>query len=183
MIEIRKEKPEDIQAIHDVNEQAFATAMVQSGVEATLSDKLRDKGLATVSLVAVEDGNVVGHILFSPMTILADNAQYEALTMSILSVLPKYQRKGIGSQLVEAGHEECRQLGHEIVILFGHPWYYPRFGYVPARSKGLECRGNVPDDVFMVVELTQGALDGKRGMIQFHPEHSTIIFGDRQQPT
>jgi len=177
VIEIRREKPEDIAAISYVHKQAFESALVKSGVEATLSDRLRDKGLVTLSLVAVQDERVVGHILFSPMIIMDDNTQYDVLTLSIISVVPEFQRKGIGSQLIKAGHDECCRLGHEIIILFGHPWYYPRFGYVPARSKRLECRGEIPDEVFMVVELVTGALDGKNGMIQYHPEHRAILFG------
>ena len=87
-----------------------------------------------------------------------------------MAILPKHQRKGIGSRLVRAGLEECRHLGHEVVVLVGHPDYYPRFGFVPARPKGLECEFEVPDEAWMLLELQQGALAGKTGTVTFQPE-------------
>jgi putative acetyltransferase len=83
---------------------------------------------------------------------------------------PACQRKGISSQLVRAGLEECRHLGHEIVVLVGHPDYYPRFGFVPARSKGIECEFEVPDEAWMLLELREGALSSRRGTVSFQPE-------------
>jgi putative acetyltransferase len=87
-----------------------------------------------------------------------------------MAVLPELQRRGIGSRLVQAGLEECRKLGYEIAVVVGHPDYYPRFGFVSARSKRLECEFEVPDEAWMVLELKESALAGKRGKVFYQPE-------------
>jgi putative acetyltransferase len=124
----------------------------------------------TISLVAVQDDKIVGHIAFSPVRVEAENSSSEAIALAPMAVLPAYQRKGIGSQLVRSGLEECRHLGHEIVVVVGHPDYYPRFGFVPAKTKGLQCEFEVPDEAWMVLELRAGALAGRRGTVRFQPE-------------
>ena len=91
-----------------------------------------------------------------------------------MAIQPKYQRKGIGSQLARAGLEECRRLGHEIVVVLGHPNYYPRFGFTPSKPKGIDCEFEVPEAAFMILELREGALAGRRGTVKFQPEfHET----------
>jgi len=92
-----------------------------------------------------------------------------------MAVLPAYQRKGIGGQLARAGLEECRRLGHEIILLVGHPDYYPRFGFVPARSKGIECEFEVPEEAWMILELREGALAGRQGTVRFQPEFKEAV--------
>jgi putative acetyltransferase len=87
-----------------------------------------------------------------------------------MGVLPEYQRRGIGSELVRQGLLECRQLGTTVVVVIGHPDYYPRFGFSPARSRGLQCEYEVPDEAFMVLELTPGALREEGGLVVFPPE-------------
>jgi len=165
MVTIRQEMPEDIASIRYVNEQAFG----QKG-EAALIDKLRNRSIAILSLVAVQGDQVVGHILFSPITIESHGAGFEAIALAPMAVLPTYQRKGIGSQLVLAGLEECRCLGHEIVVVLGHPDYYPRLGFVLAKPKGIDCEFVVPDEAWMLLELKEGALAGRRGTVKFQPE-------------
>jgi putative acetyltransferase len=78
-----------------------------------------------------------------------------------VAVLSSYQNQGIGSQLVTAGLKECRRLGYEIVVVVGHPNYYPRFGFVSAISKGLECEFEAPSEAWMVIELREDALAGR----------------------
>ena len=87
-----------------------------------------------------------------------------------MAVLPAHQGKGIGSQLVRAGLEKCRSLGYEVVVVVGHPNYYPRFGFVTAKPKGLKCEFEVPDEAWMVLELREGALAGRQGTVKFQPE-------------
>ena len=89
-----------------------------------------------------------------------------------MAVLPEQQRSGIGGQLIRAGLDECRNLGHEIVVVLGHAAYYPRFGFVPANPKGINCEFAVPEEVFMVLELREGALAGRGGVVKFQPEFS-----------
>ena len=162
---IRPETPEDIDSIRHVNEQAFG----QEG-EAKLVEKLRNSGVLMVSLVAVQDGQIVGHIAFSPVAVESGLSSFEAIALAPMAVLPAYQRKGIGSLMVRAGLEECRRLGHEIIVVLGHPDYYPRFGFVLAKPKGIDCEFEVPEEAWMVLELREGALAGRSGTVKFQPE-------------
>lgn len=165
MAAILHERPEDADAIRFVLEEAFG----QSN-EADLVDALRRRGVLTLSLVALRENEVVGHILFSPVTIESVGSSFGAIGLGPMAVLPPYQRKGIGSQLVRVGLEQCRQAGHEIVVVLGHPDFYPRFGFVPTRHRGIHCEFDVPDNVFMVMELRQGALAGRGGLVKYQPE-------------
>jgi len=165
LLTIRPEIPEDQASIHCVNQEAFGRNQ-----EADLVDKLRRRGVLAISLVAVLDTAVVGHIAFSPVEITSGESSFEALALGPLAVLLAHQNKGIGSQLVTAGLEECGRLGHEIIMLVGHPNYYPRFGFVPAYPKGIECEFEVPDEAWMMAELKQGALAGRQGKVRFQPE-------------
>lgn len=170
MLVIRPETPEDVDSIRRVNEQAFGR-----GDEAKIVEKLRDNGALTISLVAVQNGEIVGHIAFSPVKMEAESQSYEAINLAPLAVLPEYQRQGIGSQMVQAGLEECRRLGHEIVVLVGHPDYYPRFSFIPAKAEGFACEFEVPEEAWMVLELRAGALAGRRGRAKFRPEFMEAV--------
>jgi putative acetyltransferase len=91
-----------------------------------------------------------------------------------MAVLPEYQKQGIGSRLVRKGFKESQRLNQYIVVVLGHPEYYPRFGFVPASGKGLRCEYQVPDEVFMVAELIPGALGGRQGLVRYRPEFSDL---------
>lgn len=162
---VRAERAADLDAIRRVNEEAFGRE-----VEAHIVERLRKRGALTVSLVAVENGEVVGHIAFSPVTIESGPSSFEAMGLGPIAVLPAHQGKGVGSQLVRAGLDECRRLGYEVVFLVGHAEYYPRFGFVRARPRGIECEVEVPDDAWMVLELREGALAGWQGTARFQRE-------------
>ncbi len=162
---VRLETPQDIASVHHVNQEAFG-----QNQEAGIVDRLREQGVLTISLVAVQGHAVVGHIAFSPVQITPEQPSFKALALAPLAVLPPHQNKGIGSQLVLAGLKECRRLGHEIVVVLGHPNYYPRFGFMPAKSQGIKCEFEVPDKAWMVLELRDGALAGKQGTVSFQPE-------------
>ncbi len=169
MVAILHERPEDAHAIRLVQEEAFG----QSN-EADLVDALRNRGALTLSLVALRENEVVGHILFSPVTIESTGSSFNAIGLGPMAVLPPYQGKGIGSQLVRIGLEQCRQAGHEIVVVLGHPDFYGRFGFVPTRHRGIHCEFDVPDDVFMVMELRQGALGERGGLVKYQPEFKPV---------
>ena len=170
MVSIRPETPKDIDSIRYVNEQAFGQI-----AEAAIVDKLRNRNALTISLVASKDNEVVGHIAFSPVVIESQCSSFEAVALAPMAVLPAYQRKGIGSQLVRAGLEECHRLGHDIVVVLGHPDYYPRFGFVPGIPKGIGCEFEVPDEAWMVLELREGALGGRSGTVKFQPEFQEAV--------
>lgn len=165
MITMRQEKPEDAAAIHHINEQAFGRT-----AEAELVDRLRANGKVTFSLVAVQDGEIVGHILFSPVTIESGEQTCAAVGLGPLAVRPEFQKQSIGSQLIARGLEQCRADGHVCVVVLGHSTYYPRFGFVPASRYGITCEYDVPDEVFMVIELRDGALEGRAGKVKYQPE-------------
>ena len=118
MVIIRHEQPGDIPAIHQVNTLAFGQPQ-----EVDLVDALRRAGALTISLVAVQDDRIVGHIAFSPVTITSDAAVVDAIGLAPMAVLPERQRQSIGSQLVEAGLQACRETGYKIVVVLGHPNY------------------------------------------------------------
>lgn len=128
-------------------------------------DALRQNGKFVLSLVAVVEGEIVGHILFTPATFDDSAPALHLLGLGPLAVKVAHQNRGIGSALVREGLDEVRRLGYGSVILYGHPTYYPRFGFRPAREFGIlpdhEMRNS---DAFMAIELQPGALDGVSGI-------------------
>ena len=177
MIEIRAERAGDEAAVRRVNELAFG-----GREEAALVDALREAARPHVSLVATDGGEVVGHIFFSPVSlepedssvVAPEDSSFAAMGLAPMAVLPDQQRRGVGSALVRAGLDECRRLGMGVVVVVGHPEYYPRFGFRPASRAGLRCEYPVPEEVFMVVELEPGALAGRRGLVKYRPEFGEL---------
>jgi len=155
----------DAPAVRHVLEQAFSRAQ-----EADLADRLRERGVFTLSLVALDDDQIVGHILFTPVTIAGDVSSFEAVALGPMAVLPAHQRRGVGASLIRASLDELRRSGREIVVVLGHPTYYPRFGFKPSRPYSVECEFKVPEEVFMLVELREGALAGRTGVVHYQPE-------------
>jgi putative acetyltransferase len=162
-VSVRLEEPRDVADVRETNEQAFGAPL-----EARLVDSLRGSA-DSISLVATVDDRVIGHILFTPVSI-EPPVSVRVAGLAPMSVRPEYQRAGIGGQLVRAGIEECRRRGYSAVVLVGHPAYYPRFGFVPADTKGLECEFPVPREAFMVIELEADALVGVAGVVRYRPE-------------
>jgi putative acetyltransferase len=162
-VAIRPEEPRDEADVHETNEQAFGAPL-----EARLVDALRGSP-GSISLVATLDDRVIGHILFTPVTI-EPAAPVRIAGLAPMAVRPEYQCKGVGTQLVRAGLHECRRLGYAAVVLVGHPEYYPRFGFVPAHTRNLACEFPVPPEAFMVLELDPGALAGSSGVVHYRPE-------------
>jgi putative acetyltransferase len=172
---IRPETTDDIPAIFEVNFQAFAHYD-----EANLVNTLRDANIFNpeLSLVAVCGEKIIGHIMFPPVTIESPVASIPAVALAPLVVHPDYQCLGVGSALIEEGLDACRRFGHRIVIVVGHPGYYPRYGFHPARAYGIVAPFIVADEVFMVLGLVPGALDGIQGTVNY-PEAFDAIVGSR----
>jgi len=164
MIEIRDEAPQDFPAIRNLNVLAFGNL-----AEALLVDKLRAANKAAISRVAILDGRVVGHILFSPITVERAPARLHGLGLAPMSVLPEFQNQGIGSSLVRDGLEMCRQRGYDLVVVLGHLRFYPRFGFSTAKDYGLDNEYNA-SDAFMVMELQVGVLGKISGLVKYAPE-------------
>ncbi len=168
---IRPEHDADQQAIHRVHVAAFPTP-----AEAHLVDALRTAGDATVSWVAELDGAVVGHILFSPIVMDSGDGRRRPFGVGLapMAVMPAHQRTGLGTRLIRAGLDDCRNAGHTRVVVLGHPDYYPRFGFTPASSFEIRSTYDVPDDVFMAQALVPGALDGWSGTVHYAPAFDTL---------
>lgn len=159
---IRDEREADRTAIFNLNAAAFPT-----DAEARLVDALRSRAHPTVSLVAEnEEGIIVGHILFSPVT-LREHPDRFLMGLAPMAVLPDRQRSGIGSALVRAGLKSCAALGAGAVVVLGHPDYYPKFGFVPSIGFGVVSTYDVPPEVFLALELKPGTLDGG-GTVVYH---------------
>jgi putative acetyltransferase len=164
MITIRLERPDDVAAIRDVNDRAFGTS-----AEARLVDQLRAASKAVISLVAQQGDQLVGHILFSPVSITNAPQSFRGAGLAPMSVLPEFQNQGIGSRLVREGLAACRDARYDVVVVLGHVGYYPRFGFARAQDYSLENEYDAAD-AFMVLELRNGALQEISGLVKFAPE-------------
>lgn len=166
---IREEQPSDIEKTWEVNLEAFETE-----VEANLVNALRNSGCTYISLVAETETNIVGHILFTPVELSGDDNKLKIMGLAPMAVFSQYQNKGIGSKLVEAGLELCKSQGYDVVVVPGHPNYYPKFGFVPSVKYNIKSEYDVPDNVFMVLELVPESLKTHAGVIKYHEAFDSV---------
>ncbi len=166
---IREEAPGDEAAIHRLNATAFET-----DAEARLVDALRAAGALTLSLVAEVDGEIVGHIAFSPVVVVSTQQTIDGLGLAPMAVAPAYRRRGIGARLVDDGLRRLRDAGHRLCVVLGHAEYYPRRGFMRASEIGVRWERPVPDDVFFVRELAPGGLEGVSGTVRYRPELDAV---------
>lgn len=171
MIIIRPEEPEHAAGVYQVEKDAFGRA-----AEADLCARLRKRKAVTISLVALDDDRVVGHVLFSPVRIAVEGGEgLDVVGMGPVAVDPDHQRQGIGSRLIRAGLEEVRQLGAAAVVVLGDPRYYTRFGFQPASHFGVRFQDPaVPAEDFMLIELRRDALEGHAGVATYEPEFMEV---------
>jgi putative acetyltransferase len=180
---LRPEAPEDAPAVREVHRLAFGRP-----AEADIVDAIRAADAAVLSMVAVvgeesedagdrlaEPGFVAGHVLYTRVTVCCEDGEEVSLVgLAPVAVLPAYQGRGIGTMLIEASLEELRAVDYPAVVVVGHPGYYPRFGFLPGSRWGLRWENDVPDDTFMAVELSPGALAGIRGVVRFRSEFDLL---------
>ena len=164
MVEIREEQAGEYQEIRQVIVAAFG-----GDIEANLVELLRDRNKAPVALIAVSDNKIVGHVMFSPVTITLAPKAFRAVGLAPLSVLPEFQRQGIGSTLAREGLKKCATAGFEMAVVLGSSYYYPRFGFSRASLHGLGNEYDA-DEHFMAMELKSGALDKVSGTVRYSPE-------------
>jgi putative acetyltransferase len=165
-VAVRAARPADEPAIFRVHEAAFGRP-----AEAELAVALAKRAAAEcVSLVACEGDAVIGHVLFSPVSV--DGRRFAAAPMGLgpVGVLPARQKTGAGQLLCRAGIEACRARGAPFVVVLGHVTYYPRFGFVPAERFGLTFADMPPRDSFMALELAPGALANASGRVRYAKE-------------
>jgi len=146
--------------IHSINSAAFGRPD-----EADLVNGLRAGGFVVVSLVAESEGRIVGHILFSRMSIATADGSIPAAALAPVSVLPEFQRRGIGGRLIGRGLEVMRERGERIVIVLGDPAYYRRFGFSSENTRFL--KSPFPPDALMALEVSPRALEGIRGEVRY----------------
>ena len=161
-IDIRPETENDHVSIRRVNDLAFGRPE-----EGRLVDNLRQlpEFEPRLSLIAELDGQIIGHVLFSPIYIQGeDGEEYPCLSLGPIAVAPEYQEQGYGGKLIEAGHRAALELDYTAVLLLGHPGYYPRFGYLPAEKWEITNPWQIDDDPWMGIELVKGALECKAGL-------------------
>jgi len=163
VVSIRHEEPGDSAAIRAVNEKAFG----QSD-EAEIVDKLRAARNSVVSLVAISEREIVGHIQFSPVTIEHEGSKVEGVGLGPMAVLPEFQGQAIGSALVEAGISDLRDRAYSFMVVLGHPEYYPRFGFRPASEQGIASQWkDVPDEAFMALILRDAEMNNVLGVATY----------------
>ena len=165
MVTIRGERVDDAEFIHVVHAVSFTTE-----AEAKLVDLLRAAGRLSVSLVAEEDDEVIGHVGFSPVTVASGEV---GAGLALVAVLPGQRNRGIAALLIEAGLEQCRSAGFRWAVVLGEPGYYARFGFGPALEFGLsdEYGGG---SAFQAMELIPGGLPEGAGLVRFAPEFAAF---------
>jgi len=166
LIEIREERADDVAAVRNMNRRAFGQDQ-----ESNIVDALRANGAALLSLVATLDDRVVGHIMYSPLTI---GGNVTGAALGPMAVLPEHQRQGIGSKLVKVGNQKLKDAGYPFIIVVGHADYYPRFGFKRANEHGITCEWDLPDDVFMLLVLDQAKMESVSGLATYRHEFSSV---------
>lgn len=191
---VRPEHPEDSDAIRHVNVLAFDRRQ-----EADLVDSLRDAGAITLSAVAlvgagipvntdpspstrstlctgdVRGGEVVGHALFTPIVVKVGREETELLSLASVAVLPPHQHQGIGTLMVSGCLEYLRTRGHRGVVVVGEIGFYRRFGFIQADRWGLRTDLDIPDEKFLALSLTSGALGRVSGTVCYRPEFAPVL--------
>jgi putative acetyltransferase len=157
---LRDEQPGDREQVRTVNETAFGRSD-----EANLIDRLRAEEAILLSLVAEIDSRIIGHILFSRMTVATAQGPIAAVSLAPMAVLPEHQGRNVGSEMVQRGLAQLRNQGERIVIVLGHKHYYPRFGFSTEKARCLASP--FPPEAFMALELVYSALEGIHGTVRY----------------
>ena len=168
---IRKEERDDYPGITEALGIAFGREN-----EGDLVQRLRvnPSFLHELSIVAEIDSRIIGHILFFPIRIVSGDIRFPSLALAPISVVPDYQGRGVGKQLIMHGLTRSAELGWKSVIVLGHAAYYPRFGFRPASKWNIKAPFEVPDDVFLAKELVENGLKDVRGTVEYPEEFDDV---------
>lgn len=169
---IRTEKQTDYKLVFTLIEEAFKTEILSDHKEQFLVERLRTSTafIPELSLVAEYNNSIVGHILLSKVKIKNNQQEFESLALAPVSVLPKFQGKGIGSKLIQKAHKKAKELKYESIVLLGHETYYPKFGYKQAHNYNIVFPFKAPKENCMVVELFPNSLKNISGTIIYPKE-------------
>jgi putative acetyltransferase len=190
---LRPEHPADVEAVRHVNVMAFGTE-----AEADLVDSLRKADAVTLSVVTIlgasrtgearlsaaeqsklftgemYGGEVVGHVLFTPVSVATGKGEVPLLGLGPVAVLPANQRQGLGTMMISGSLEYLRTRGHRGVVVVGEPEFYRRFGFIQASRWGLVSELKVPNENFMALALTPSVLGGLSGTVRYRPEFNQV---------
>lgn len=169
MINIREEEIKDYKEVEKVVEESFRTAEFTDNDEHNLVNRLRKSKefIKELSLIAEDKNRIIGHVLITKALINGENKSYETLALAPLSVLPEYQKSGIGKKLMNRGIERAKELGYKSIVVLGHESYYPKFGFEKASKYGVKAPFEVPDEAYMILELVPGGLNGVSGIVEY----------------
>lgn len=170
-ISIRPELSADIDEIYELNKLVFGQEN-----EARLVDHVRQgpNFIPQLSLVAFSDDNLIGYILFSQITVTNGEFRHHSLGITSMVVHPDYQKRGVGAKLITFGLQQATTLGYTDVLVLGHEYYFPKFGFLPAARWNIRPPFDVPTEVFMAMELIPNALSNVSGIVEFPIEFSVI---------
>lgn len=178
MITLRTEEEKDYKKVFEIIEQAFKTLEYSDHQEHFLVEKLRKSHnfIPELSIVAdfVNDDTgekeLIGHILFTKISIESNSESFESLALAPVSVKPEYQNQGIGGHLIAFGHLIAQEMGYKSVVLVGHEKYYPKFGYRRASKFGITFPFDVPEENGMAIELVDNGLKNVKGIVKYPKE-------------
>lgn len=171
-MKIRKEETKDYIEVFNLIKNAFENEVFTDHKEQFLVERLRnvESFVPELSLVAEIDKKIVGYVLLTKIKIINQDIQKTTLALAPIAVLKEYQGKGIGGKLIQEAHLRAKELGFDSVILLGHEKYYPKFGYTMTKNYGIKLPFEVPDENCMLIELTENALQGITGTVEYPNE-------------
>lgn len=169
---LRQETEQDYNEVFNLIEQAFNGLELSDHKEQFLVKRLRNSNafVPELSLVAVCNNIIVGHILLTKIKIINKQNEFQSLALAPVSVLPKYQKQGIGAMLIKEAHKIAKELGFKSVILLGHADYYPKFGYKKASEYQIKLPFEAPNEYCMALELIEHGLKNTHGMVKYPKE-------------
>ncbi len=171
-IQIRQETEDDYSQVFNLIQEAFEQMPHSDHREQFLVERLRESSsfIPEFSLVACSEKEIVGHILLTKIKLKASIKELEMLALAPVSVKPRYQSQGIGSQLIASAHQKAKAAGYQAIALIGQKNYYPRFGYKAASQYDIKFPFEAPRETCMIVELIPGSLKGVKGIIEYPKE-------------
>ncbi|MEJ6348598.1 N-acetyltransferase [Holzapfeliella sp. He02] len=167
---IRTIKPQDYKAVDQLIRTVFTQTEFGYGEEAELVDKIRaskEDYISELEIVATQDNDIIGHGLLSKVNIQTNQNSLTGLVLAPIEVALNYQKSGVGKEMMQVLESRAKELNYPYISILGHPSYYAKFGYVPAKQYGVKPPFEVPEDAFLIKPLSDGALTGVEGTLRY----------------